>query len=151
MNNKGALYLVSWCQLLSRTITYTQDALGADQLDELVLHRADGVALSVGLEVTKVTDVADFILGGTVGLAEGVEVGASRGAAVGVVSELVDVEGTVSVGIVAADVPGDVGGGALVGLFEGDGAGDLGVTTEDGNFLKVSKVSPINEQAKPLR
>jgi hypothetical protein len=39
------------------------------------------------------------------GLAEGVEVGTSRGAAVGVVTELVDVEATLSVGIVAGDVP----------------------------------------------
>lgn len=82
-----------------------KDALGTDQFDELVLLGANGVALGIGLEVTKVTDVTDLILGGTVGFAEGVEVGPSRGAAVGVVTELVDVEATLSVGIVAGDVP----------------------------------------------
>src|SRR5699024_5410362 len=37
------------------------------------------------------------------------------------------------VGVVALDVPGDVGGGTLVGLLEGHSAGDLGVTTENSN------------------
>lgn len=86
-------------------ITYAKDALGTDQFDELVLLGANGVALGIGLEVTKVTDVTNLILGGTVGFAEGVEVGPSRGAAVGVVTELVDVEATLSVGIVAGNVP----------------------------------------------
>lgn len=58
---------------------------------------------------------------------------ASGGAAVGVVTELVDVEGTLSVGVVAGDVPGDGGGGALASLLEGNSAGDLSVTTEDSN------------------
>jgi hypothetical protein len=57
----------------------------------------------------------------------------SGGAAVGVVTELVDVEATLGVGVVALDVPGDGGGRVLVGLLEGDSAGDLGVTTEDSN------------------
>lgn len=56
-----------------------------------------------------------------------------RGTAVGVVTELVDVEGTLSVGVVAGDVPGDAGGGVLVGLLEGDGTADLRVTAEDSN------------------
>lgn len=61
----------------------------------------------------------------------------SGGAAVSVVTELVDVEGTLGVGVVAGDVPGDGGGGVLVGLLEGDGAADLGVTTEDSNWGKL--------------
>jgi hypothetical protein len=60
-------------------------------------------------------------------------VGASGGATVGVVTELVNVETTLSIGIVAGDVPGDGGRGALVSLLEGDGAGDLSVTTENSN------------------
>jgi len=60
-------------------------------------------------------------------------VGTSRGATVGVVTELVDVESTVGVGVVAGDVPGDTGGGVLVSLLEGDGTGDLCVTAEDSN------------------
>lgn len=54
-------------------ITYTKDALGANQLDELVLDRADGVALSIGLEVTEVTNVTVGVLGSTVALAVGVD------------------------------------------------------------------------------
>jgi hypothetical protein len=60
-------------------------------------------------------------------------VGAGRGAAVGVVTELVDVEATLGVGVVTGDVPGDGGRGALVGLLEGDGAGDLGVSADNSN------------------
>lgn len=56
-----------------------------------------------------------------------------RGAAVGVVAKGVNVESALGVGVVAADVPGDGGRGRLGLLLEDDGAGDLGVTTEDGN------------------
>lgn len=58
---------------------------------------------------------------------------ASGGATVGVVTELVNVESTLSVGVVAGNVPGDGSRGVLVSLLEGDGAGDLSVTTEDSN------------------
>ena len=53
------------------------------------------------------------------------------GAAVGVVTEGVDVHAALSVGIVAGDVPGDLGLGGLGGLLEGDGALDVGVTTDN--------------------
>jgi hypothetical protein len=58
---------------------------------------------------------------------------AGAGAAVGVVTELVDVETALSIGIVALNVVGDGGGAGLRALLESHGAGDLGVTTEDGN------------------
>ena len=58
---------------------------------------------------------------------------AGRGAAVGVVAELVDVHATLGVGVVAVDLVADGGRGRVVGLFEGDGAADLGVTAEDGD------------------
>jgi hypothetical protein len=109
------------------------DALRADELDELVGHRALGVALSIGLDVAEVTDVAGLVRGSSVSLAEGVEVRTGRGAAVGVVAEGVDVEATLGVGVVAGNVPADGGRGVLGLLLEDDGAGDLGVTTEDGN------------------
>ena len=63
--------------------------------------------------------------------------GTGRGAAVGVVTELVDMETALGVGIVAGDVPGDGGGGVLVVLLEGDGARHLGVTTEDSNYIQI--------------
>lgn len=58
---------------------------------------------------------------------------ASAGAAVGVVAEGVDVHAALGVGVVAGDVVGDGGRGTLRGLLEGDGALDVGVTTENGN------------------
>ena len=77
---------------------------------------------------------------------------AGGGAAVGVVTELVDVEGTLGVGVVAGDVPGDGGGGTLAGLLEGHGAGDLSVTTENSNCPDWSmscsrrKVDPMDSE-----
>lgn len=56
---------------------------------------------------------------------------ASRGAAVGVVTEGVDVHATLGVGVVASNVPRDSGRSGLGCLLEGDSSGDLGVTTDD--------------------
>jgi hypothetical protein len=63
-----------------------QHALLSDQLDKAVLDAALPVAVAVGLEVAKVADVAGLVAGGAVRLAEGVEVRAGGGAAVGVVA-----------------------------------------------------------------
>lgn len=57
-----------------------------------------------------------------------------RGAAVGVVAEGVDVHTTLSVGVVAGDVPCDGGLRVLVGLLEGDGSLDVGVSTDDSDY-----------------
>lgn len=62
------LYM-SWCV----GNPYTENALSTNQLDELVLDGADSIALSIGLEVTQVTDVTFLVGGGTVGLSEGVD------------------------------------------------------------------------------
>lgn len=61
---------------------------------------------------------------------------AGTGAAVGVVTELVDVHAALGGGIVAFDIVGDGGGAGLGRLFEGDGAADGGVTTEDCNCFR---------------
>lgn len=50
-----------------------EDALGADELDLLVLDGALGVALGVGFEVAEVADVAFRVGGGAVGFREGVD------------------------------------------------------------------------------
>jgi hypothetical protein len=60
-------------------------------------------------------------------------VGPSGGAAVGVVSELVDVHATLGVGIVASDIPCNGSWGGLGSLLEGNGSGDLGVTSDGSN------------------
>ena len=53
--------------------TYADNALGADQLDQLVGVASLGVTLAVSLEVAQVTDVALVVVGGTVGLVVGVD------------------------------------------------------------------------------
>jgi len=58
----------------------------------------------------------------------------SGGAAVGVVTELMNVHATLSVGIVTGDVPCDGGRGGLGFLLESDGTGDLGVTSDGCNW-----------------
>lgn len=63
---------------------------------------------------------------------------AGRGAAVGVVTERVDVHATLSVGIVARDVPGDGGGALLVLLLKDNGALDVGVTPEDADWRAMT-------------
>lgn len=107
------------------------DAVGANQLDKRVGDGTLGVTLSIGLDVTQVTNVTGLIRRRAVSLVEGVEVRTGRGAAVGVVTKGVDVEATLCVGVVAGDVVGDGGRGTLRGLLEDDGAGDLGVSSED--------------------
>ena len=49
----------------------------------------------------------------------------SRCAAIGVVSELMNVEATLCIGVVAGEVPGDGGWGRFGSLLEGDGSSDL--------------------------
>lgn len=61
---------------------------------------------------------------------------AGRGAAVGVVTEGVDVHAALGIGVVAGDVPRDLGRGRLALLLEGDGTSDLGVTTDDSDWSK---------------
>jgi len=86
------------------------DAVLANQLDLRVTNAPLSVPLRVGLEVAQVSNVADMIRGGAVRLLEWVEVGTSRGAAIGVVAELVDVHSSLGIGVVAADIVGDGGG-----------------------------------------
>lgn len=58
----------------------------------------------------------------------------SAGTSVGVVSELMNVHATLSVGVMACDVPGDAGGRALRALIKRDRALDVGVSAHDGNW-----------------
>lgn len=69
---------------------------------------------------------------------------AGGGAAVGVVTKGVDVHATLGIGIMASDVPGDGSGTVLGLLLEDNGAGDLGVTTDDSNYT-----SPVLATACP--
>lgn len=51
---------------IDRSSTYANNALGTNQLDELVCDRTLGIALSVGLEVSEVAYVTVLIVGTTV-------------------------------------------------------------------------------------
>jgi hypothetical protein len=73
-------------------------------------------------------------------------VGAGGGAAVGVVTELVDVDATLSIGVVTSDVPGDGGWGGLGFLLEGNGARDLRVTSNGCDYTRKNKVSMGQEK-----
>jgi len=111
----------------------TNDAVRADQLDQLIGNAALGIPLAVRLKVTQVTDMALVVFGGTVGFVVGVEVRSGARAAVGVVTKGVDVHAALGVRIVAGNAPCNLGGGALVGLLKSHGALDVGVATQNGN------------------
>lgn len=64
-----------------------------------------------------------------------------RSAAVGVVTESVNVEATLSIGVVAGDIPSDGSGSRLRLLLENDSAANLGVTSENGNCSAENKSS----------
>ena len=53
----------------------------------------------------------------------------SRGAAIGVVTELMNMHSSLGIGVVAGDLPADGGGGGLGGLLKGHGAFDIGVSS----------------------
>jgi len=106
------------------------NALGANQLDELVGGGTLAIALAISLEVAQVTYMANLILRSTMCLAMGVEVGTSRCAPVCIVTELMDVHATLGIRVVASDIPRDSGWGRLGLLLEGNGAGDLRVTSD---------------------
>lgn len=72
---------------------------------------------------------------------ETLTVGAGRGAAVGVVAKGVDVEATLSVGVVAGDVVGYCRGSRLGLLLEDDCATDLFVTAENADCRAACIVS----------
>jgi hypothetical protein len=72
-NNGALLRLVSMNQNIMKERTYANDALRSNELDQLVLNASLSVTLGIGLEVTKVTNVALLVLGGTVGLVVGVD------------------------------------------------------------------------------
>ena len=60
---------------------------------------------------------------------------AGRCTPVGVVTKLMDVHPTLSIGIVSTDVEGNSGRRGLGALFEGYCTGDFRVTSKDGNWM----------------
>lgn len=73
VNDNSSLHQVRMYLNISCRPTYANNALGTDQLDELVGGRALTVALSIGLEVTQITYMTSLIGRSTVSLAVGVD------------------------------------------------------------------------------
>jgi len=73
VDNDGALLQVNNCLRKALAKTYANDALRADELDELVGHRALGVTLGIRLDVAEVADVAVLVGRGAVSLVVGVD------------------------------------------------------------------------------
>lgn len=117
--------------------------MGADQLDKAVLDSSLGDTVGVGSDVSEITDVADLVVGSTVGLSEGVEVGAGGRATVGVVAKLVDVHSALGVGVLVLNFVLNDGRSRLGLLRELDGAGNAGITAEDSNCETTSWVSEL--------
>ena len=61
-------------------------------------------------------------------------VGSGGCAAVGVITELVDVHATLSIGVITRDIPCDGGRGGFGVLLEGDSSSDLRVTSDGCNY-----------------
>ena len=59
--------------------------------------------------------------------------GTGAGASIRVVSELVNVHATLSIGILAGDIPADGGGRGFGLLLERHLSGDLGISSNDGD------------------
>jgi len=111
----------------------SQNALLANQLDVSIGDGTFAVALSVGLEIAQVTNMADLVRWGAVCLSMWVEVRTSRCAAIGVVTELVNVHSSLGVRIVTTNVVCDSCGRGLRGLLESDSASDFRVSSENSN------------------
>lgn len=90
-----------------------------------------GDTRTVGLEVTQVTNVPDLGSSVTVGGTGGVEVGTGGGTAVRVVTELVDMETSLGVGVHVLDFTRNGDGTASRLLGEGDDTLDGGVALEN--------------------
>jgi hypothetical protein len=105
-------------------LSYANNALGANQLDELVLDASLSIALPIRLVVAQITHVAFLVGRSTVGRVLGVDcvyqppfqskasfesssltVRSGRGAAVGVVAKGVHMHTAFGVCVVTGDVP----------------------------------------------
>lgn len=143
------------CSKFRPCVSYADNALRTDELDELVRYGALGVALGISLEVAQVADMAVLISRRAMLLVKWVDccplesqetifarvkptVWASGCAAVGVVAKSVDVDASLGVGIVASDIPRDCGRAGLRGLLESHDTFDIGVSAKDCNYMGVS-------------
>jgi len=111
----------------------SDDGVLAEEADLLVGDvELDGTA-SIGLDVSEVTYVPLLCVWCTVLAAGRVEVRTGGGASIASITKLVDVEASLSVGVVSSDFARDFDGRVLVCLLELDNSRNLGVTSENGD------------------
>lgn len=65
----------------------------------------------------------------------GLTMRSSGSTSVGIISKLMDVEASLGIGIVAADMISDLCGSRFGDLLEGDDPADFGITTKDGDLF----------------
>jgi hypothetical protein len=130
--------VISLAQVIGTSVNddgSTDDRVRADERKVRVADLNLGNTGGVGLEVTQVTDVPDFSSSVTVSGTGRVEVRTSGSATVGVVTELVDVETSLGVGVHVLDFTRDGDGTAGGFLGEGDDTLDGGVSLENSDGL----------------
>lgn len=113
----------------------SNDRVGTNQLDLQVLLGSTRASIGISGNVSQVSNVSVFVFGGTVLLTKGVEVGASRSASVGVVTKLVNVESTESIGIIASNVPAHSGVIVFRGLLKVNSTLDIRVSSKNSDLL----------------
>ena len=75
----------------------------------------------------------------------------SRRASIRVVTESMHMHTTLSVSVVARNVPRDSRVGRLVSLLKGDGSLDVGVSTEDGDYIPLKSATTSSSRFSPTR
>jgi len=108
------------------------DAMWANKSDQLIGYRICSVPLSVDIDIPEISDMAYGSGSVAVGLAGGVEVAASRGAAIRVVAILVDVEAAQS-GLATLNIVLDACRRTLGLLCERHSPSHTGCTTQNGH------------------
>jgi len=78
-------------------------------------------------------------------------VGSGGGATIGIVTKLVDVHATLSIGVVASDIPCNGSWGGFRFLLEGNGAGNLRVTSEGCNYNRIIRSARAKEIHRATR
>jgi hypothetical protein len=142
---------------LPRSPTWRSSSVGAPWV--LLWGLTGGVSEGRSVHIHVVCDIGSWRIGREWGSGRGAK-GAGReehtmrssaGAAIGVVTERVDMDTTLSIWVVARDVEGDGRGLVLGALLEGDGALDVRVSSDDGDCCpSLLACTPVVSVAIPI-
>lgn len=112
----------------------TQNRVFTNQFDHAVFDGTFSNTRSVGCNVTQVTDVSVFVSWGTMSLAKWIEMWASRGTTVGIVTEFVDMETSFGIWGVTSDLITDGNWFVFGTLRKVDNTRDTSVTSKNSNY-----------------